>query len=86
MIFLKLKPDFGDLNLHLKVKSKLLTLEKSLLKLYKWLLNLMNEAAKTTEIDSFMRERSFRCMQLVKTFNKMYEWLLDEISMTLNKI
>jgi len=46
----------------------------------------MNEAAKTTEIDSFMRERSFRCMQLVKTFNKMYEWLLDEISMTLNKI
>jgi len=46
----------------------------------------MNEAAKTTEIDSFMRELSFRCMELVKTFNKMYEWLLDEISMTLNKI
>jgi len=86
LIFLKLKPDFSDLNLHLKVESKLLTLEKSLLKLYKWLLNLMNEAAKTTEIDSFMRGRSLRCMELVKTFNKMYEWLLDEISMTLNKI
>ena len=86
MIFLKLKPDFGDLNLQLKVESELLTPEKSLLKLYKWLLNLMSEAAKTTKIHSFMRECCFRCIALVKTFNKMYEWLLDEISMTLNKI
>ena len=43
----------------------------------------MNEAACILEKDSFIKGFRFRCTSRVKIFNKMYEWLLDEISMTL---